>query len=50
MCPHGYHLNGFMATPVLGKQDTTFNVFIEHQNKSILFYYYSILIFSWLYT
>ena len=21
MCPHGYHHNGFMATPALGTQD-----------------------------
>ena len=24
MCPHGYHHNGFMATPALGTQESTF--------------------------
>ena len=28
MCPHGYHHNGFMATPALGMQDVRFYLFI----------------------
>ena len=24
MCPHGYHHNGFMATPALGTQEVRF--------------------------
>ena len=26
MCPHGYHHNGFMATPALGRQDVRLNI------------------------
>ena len=28
MCPHGYHHNGFMATPALGTQEVLFILFI----------------------
>ena len=27
MCPHGYHHNGFMATPALGTQEVRFIFF-----------------------
>ena len=26
MCPHGYHHNGFMATPALGTQDVRLHI------------------------
>ena len=26
MCPHGYHHNGFMATPALGGEDVRLNI------------------------
>ena len=26
MCPHGYHHNGFMATPVLGTQEVRLHI------------------------
>ena len=26
MCPHGYHHNGFMATPALGTQEVRLHI------------------------
>ena len=26
MCPHGYHHNGFMATPALGTQEVSLHI------------------------
>ena len=35
MCPHGYHHNGFMATPALGTQEVR-KVNIYYSNSSLL--------------
>ena len=31
MCPHGYHHNGFMATPALGTQEVHLYIYIYIQ-------------------
>ena len=37
MCPHGYHHNGFMATPALGTQEVRFIYIYIHVNCIRLF-------------